>query len=46
MYIVFVFSALTCIFVHLGLFLGQAAVLCAREHACVTVRMYIAVNII
>ena len=44
MYIVFVFSAL--IFVHLGLFLGPAAVLCAREHACVTVRMYIAVNII
>ena len=27
-------------------FLGPAAVLCAREHACVTVRMYIAVNII
>ena len=39
MYIVFVFSALK--FVHLG----PAAVLCAHEHACVTVHMYIAVNI-
>ena len=42
MYIVFVFSAL--IFVHLGLF-SPAAVLCAHEHGCVTVHMYIAVNI-
>ena len=42
MYIVFMFSAL--IFVHLGL-LGPAAVLCALEHACVTVHMFIAVNI-
>ena len=42
MYIVFVFSAL--IFVHLGLF-SPAAVLCAHEHACVTVHMNIAVNI-
>ena len=42
MYIVFVFSAL--IFVNLGLF-SPAAVLCAHEHGCVTVHMYIAVNI-
>ena len=41
MYIVIVFSAL--IFVHLGLF-RSSGYLCMREHACVTVNKYIAVN--
>ena len=42
MYIVFVFSAL--IFVHIGLFKSSGCFM-RREHACVTVHMYIAVNI-
>ena len=39
MYIVFVFFAL---FSYIYVFLSPAAVLCAHEHACVTVHMYIA----
>ena len=41
MYSVFVFSAL----IFIQVFLSPAAVLCAHEHACVTVHMNIAVNI-